>query len=154
MVEGWPAVADSGGRLIDRHYFCSEGCGTFALVLAQRLLDAGQRAVVTVASREGGERWSESFEAEVTHVLVRTADGYCDVHGRAASVEEAMKRAGLAGPEDRLRQADYGAAQFETLFMGDDDKPLYAPDDETRDWAHRIIEATPERFGAPAARSL
>lgn len=149
MDEAWPAVVDSGGRQIDRIYFCGEGCGTFALVLAKRAVCSGKRALVTVASRDGGERWSDEFDAEVTHVLVRTTDGYWDVHGRARCVTEALERAGMAVTGERFSEDDYEVEAFERRFMGDDEKPLYAADEETKGWAHRIIMASPERFGVP-----
>lgn len=145
-MEGWPTVFAIDGKPIDRGYFCSEGCGTFALVLAQRFSAAGKRAVLTIASRQDGQRWSDAFSAEVTHVLVRTEQGYWDVNGHAGCVREALVRANLTHRTEGFSQVDYEAEVFEGRFMGEDDKPLYGRDSETEAWAEALINATPERF--------
>ena len=147
MTPGTAAV-DTGGGLIDLSYFWTEGCGTFALVLAEQMKRKGLDARVVVASRQGGERWSEQLDFECTHVMVRANGGYWDVNGLAEDAEDALRRIGLITPcETICLHGPFSCSSFELSFMGDDEKPLYAPDAQTRSWAERIISIDPKRFG-------
>lgn len=154
MTGEWEAVVDGSGRVIDRSYFWTEGCGTFALVLAEMLKAQGLEPRLTVASVKGGERWSDAIPFEVTHVLVKSRRGLFDVNGMATTEAQALTRVRMASDSDStVLHGDYTAEEFAAIFMGDDEKPLYPPDEETSEWAKRLIMAAPERFGLDAVET-
>lgn len=141
-------VLDGRGKEIDRSFFWEGGCGVFAVTLARALRGSGLEARVAVVSMSRGDAWSDEFDYEFTHVIVCVSDGYLDVKGWAESPFAVMKRLGLAETEREInvhtaREPD----EFEAIFMGDDDdKPLYAVDDEGKDWALRLVQAQPRVY--------
>ena len=141
-------VLDAGGNPIDTSYFWREGCAAFALVLAARLSAVGVPADIAVISRADGEEWSEEHDFEFTHVVVSVPDGYVDAKGFAPALFEMAERIGLAvSPNDIRMHGDWSPAYFAAEFVGlSDNKPLYPGDGETKDWARRLIDASPGAY--------
>lgn len=150
-------ILDACGRAIDESFFWNGGCAAFALTLARHLRRRGEIADIAVISRVDGELWSEDYEFEFTHVVVSVKNGYLDVLGFHDSIFEIARRIDIATHDKEISiEGDWDVDVFERCFMGtDDEKPLYPADEETSDWAARLIEAHPERYVVPAvARTL
>lgn len=140
-----PVVLDADGQVIDRSYFWSGGCAAFALQLARHLRSLGREADIAVISNRDGEPWSEDCDFEMTHVVVSVPEGYIDVNGLERDPQSIVDK--LFAIDFRL-EGDWGADDFERMFVGcDDDKPLHGADADLHEQIERLIAATPHLYG-------
>lgn len=144
-----PPVPDAQGTPIDRSYFFTEGCAAFALVLARRLHAQGHHAGIAVLARRDGQPWSDNHAFEFSHAVVSAPEGYVDVMGLHPEFFEIARRIGIASSvDDIFLKGPWRVEEFERRFVGfDDDKPLFPGDEQIHDWATRLIDADPARFG-------
>lgn len=117
----------------DPSYYMDEGCGIFALALAQ-VAGSGR---IGILSDPDGEKWSSSLPYEVTHVVFVDDKGQLwDATGKTTKNELENYFNTTLKPN-----GGFSPLEFKNRFVGDDDHyPLYGSDDDIKE-AITIIDS-------------
>ena len=126
---------------IDISYYMEEGCGVFAVALAN-LRPGGD---IYVLSDKHGEEWNDSIPYEVTHAFYTVEGESYDVKGKR-SIED-MARDFHLSYNDYIIRGPWNTITFQKKFMGDSDEyPLYGNQNEMYE-AENIIRENPKLYG-------
>lgn len=99
-----------------------EGCGIFAVALSF----ASPGGEIGILSRRDGEKYSDEFPYEITHVFYSRDGNTYDAKGKRTL--DAMAADFYMVGEYNVK-GPWSSCEFASLFMGDsDEKPLFGDD--------------------------
>jgi len=124
-------------EMFDISYYLEEGCGMF--VLAYNKLYPGHN--VAVFSNSDGEKWSRSFNYEITHVAVALGDGkYVDIKG-------VRSKSDISSDFNTDKVYPVSIDDFKRRFIGNtDNKPLYKGSKGDIEDLYLYIKRNPEKY--------
>lgn len=124
---------------LDSDYYLTEGCGIFALALAE----FNPASSIYIFSNNNGEKWSDRIPYEVTHVVTAIDGEIYDVTGRTSKIQ-VDQQFNLAG--NYTIKGPFLPSEFAKKFVGSNDtKPLYGRKSDI-DEAKKIINFLPDKY--------